>query len=161
MSSGTIYDFSAFRNDGKEQSLSDFRGKVILIVNVASHCGFTPQYEGLETLYRKYSSKGFEILAFPCDQFANQEPGTDEEIKSFCELNYGVSFPLFKKIEVNGENAHPLYVFLKQQAPGFLNEAIKWNFTKFLVDREGKVVDRFAPATKPVKLTEDIEKRLT
>jgi glutathione peroxidase len=156
----TIYNFTAKTITGEEKSLADYKGKVLLIVNVASKCGFTPQYKGLQELYETYKDQGFEILAFPCNQFLNQEPGTDEEIKEFCELNYGVTFPLFAKIDVNGPNAHPLYQYLTKEAPGFLTGAIKWNFTKFLVDREGNVVKRFAPATKPVELKEEIEKLL-
>jgi len=132
----------------------------LLIVNTASKCGFTPQYKGLQNLYEKYRDRGFEVLGFPCDQFKHQEPGSDEEIKSFCEINYGVTFPLFRKIEVNGEGAHPLFAYLKSQGPGFLTEAIKWNFTKFLVDRQGRVVKRYAPQTEPESLEKDIEKSL-
>jgi glutathione peroxidase len=156
----SVFDFSAKLNNGDDQPLSDFRGKVLLIVNTASQCGFTPQYQGLEELYKKYSAQGLEILAFPCDQFGHQEPGGDQEIQGFCERNYGVTFPLFSKIEVNGENAHPLYKFLKTEAGGLLTDAIKWNFTKFLVGREGKVLDRFAPFTKPQEIEEDISKAL-
>ncbi|MCX7879142.1 MAG: glutathione peroxidase [Ignavibacteria bacterium] len=147
--------------DKKEVPLAKFKGKVLLIVNVASKCGFTPQYEGLEKLYRKYKNRGFEILAFPCNQFGNQEPGTNEEIKNFCKTNYDVSFLLFDKIDVNGDNAHPLYKFLKDAKPGIMgSKDIKWNFTKFLVDKEGNVVDRYAPQTTPEKLEKDIEKLL-
>ncbi|MCX8054303.1 MAG: glutathione peroxidase [Ignavibacteria bacterium] len=153
---GSIYDFSAKTIDGKEKSIADYKGKVLLIVNVASKCGFTPQYKGLEELYRKYKDSGLEILAFPCNQFGGQEPGTNEEIASFCSANYGVSFQIFDKIEVNGENAHPLYKFLKANAKGFINDEIKWNFTKFLVNQNGDVVDRFAPQTTP----ESIEKHI-
>jgi glutathione peroxidase len=160
METKTLYDYSVVLNNGKEHLLKVYRGKVLLIVNVASHCGLTPQYKGLETLYRKYQDRGFFILGFPCDQFAHQEPGTDEEIKSFCEMNFGVTFPLYRKIEVNGNGTHPLYAFLKNQAPGFLNEAIKWNFTKFLVDREGRVVDRFAPTTTPENIETEVLKYL-
>lgn len=156
----SVYDFKAVLNDGKDKSLADYKGKVLLIVNVASKCGFTPQYKGLEALYGKYKGKGLVILGFPCDQFGHQEPGTAEEIKGFCELNYGVTFPLFQKIEVNGDNAHPLYKYLKSQAPGFLNEAIKWNFTKFLVGKDGKVLDRFASATTPEKIDPEVAKLL-
>jgi glutathione peroxidase len=156
----SIYNFTAKTITGEEKSLADYKGKVLLIVNVASKCGFTPQYKGLQELYETYKDKGLEILAFPCNQFLGQEPGTNEEIKEFCERNYGVTFPLFAKIDVNGPNAHPLYQYLTKEAPGFLTGAIKWNFTKFLVDREGNVVKRFAPATKPEELKEEIEKLL-
>jgi glutathione peroxidase len=158
--SNTVYDFTAVLNDGRVKALSDYRGKVLLIVNTASKCGFTPQYKGLETIYKKYKDRGFEVLGFPCDQFGHQEPGTDEEIKGFCEVNFGVTFPLFRKIAVNGDGADPLYKYLKSQAPGFLNEAIKWNFTKFLVDRQGKVVGRYASTTTPEDITKDLEKIL-
>jgi glutathione peroxidase len=158
--SNTVYDFTAVLNDGRLKALSDYKGKVLLIVNTASKCGFTPQYKGLETIYEKYKDRGFEVLGFPCDQFGHQEPGTDEEIKGFCEVNYGVTFPLFRKIEVNGDGADPLYRYLKSQAPGFLNEAIKWNFTKFLVDRQGNVVRRYASTTTPEDITKDLEKIL-
>ena len=152
--SGSVHEFSATLNNGDGFDFSSLAGKVTLIVNTASRCGFTPQYKGLEALYDKYKTKGLEILAFPCDQFGYQEPGDDGEIQQFCEMNYSINFPLFKKIEVNGDNAHPLYNHLKQAAPGFLgSKGIKWNFTKFLVNKEGKVVRRFAPTTKP----EDIE----
>lgn len=157
----TVYSLSAVLNNGQTRNFSDYQGKVLLIVNTASKCGFTPQYKGLQEIYEKYHDRGFEVLGFPCDQFAGQEPGTDEEIKTFCELNFGVTFPLFKKIEVNGEGAHPLFVFLKAQAPGILNEAVKWNFTKFLVDRKGKVVCRHAPVTKPESIQAEIEKLLS
>jgi glutathione peroxidase len=156
-----IYDFSAVNMQGNEVSLLDFKGKVLLIVNTASKCGFTPQFKGLEVLYQQYKGEGFEILGFPCNQFGNQDPGTNEEIKKFCELNYGVTFPMFQKVDVNGDNAHPLFKFLKKQAPGFLgSEAIKWNFTKFLLDRNGKVIDRYAPADAPDKFTKDIAQLL-
>jgi glutathione peroxidase len=141
--------------------MEQFRGKAVLIVNVASKCGFTPQYKGLEEIYSKYKEKGFVVLGFPCNQFGGQEPGGPEDIQSFCSLTYGVDFPIFEKIEVNGANAHPLYQYLKKQATGILGtEAIKWNFTKFLIDREGKVVDRYAPSTTPADLTSEIEKLL-
>ena len=149
----TVYDFTAKTIDGAEQSLADYRGKALLVVNVASKCGFTPQYSGLEALHRKLGSRGFEVLGFPCDQFGHQEPGDAAEIKSFCSLNYDVTFPLFAKIEVNGAGAHPLYLWLKGEKAGvFGTEAIKWNFTKFLVDRSGRVVKRFAPADSPEKI---------
>jgi glutathione peroxidase len=155
-----LYDFSATLNNGAEQKLNAYEGKVLLIVNTASKCGFTPQYKGMQELYAKYHDRGFELLAFPCDQFGHQEPGSDTEIKSFCDLNYNVSFPLFSKVEVNGDGAHPLYKFLKGEKGGLLGDAIKWNFTKFLVDRAGKVVGRYAPATAPSELTPEIEKLL-
>ncbi len=147
-----IYQFSAILNVGQSKSLSDYRGKVLLIVNTASQCGFTSQYAGLQAMYEKYRARGLEILAFPCDQFRHQEPGSEQEIASFCKLNYGVSFPLFQKIEVNGDHAHPLYQYLRSKAPGLLGSAIKWNFTKFLVDRQGNVRERFAPSTPPRKI---------
>jgi glutathione peroxidase len=144
--------------DGSTTDLSAHKGEVMLIVNVASKCGFTPQYEGLEALQRKYESRGFSVLGFPCNQFGAQEPGDADEIASFCKLNYDVSFPLYGKIDVNGDNAAPLYRHLKDEAPGLLgSKAIKWNFTKFLVDRSGKVVKRYAPQTKPGELVRDIE----
>jgi len=153
----SIYDFSAKTLDGTTVSLSDFKGNAMLIVNTASKCGFTPQYAGLESLYEKLREKGLTILGFPCNQFGQQEPGNEEEIGAFCRMNYGVSFPMFAKIDVNGPNTHPLYEFLKGEQPGVLgSKNIKWNFTKFLVDRNGKVVDRFAPMTKP----EEIEKSI-
>jgi glutathione peroxidase len=149
----TIYDFRATDIDGRERALSEFAGKALLVVNVASRCGFTPQYEGLEALWRTYRGRGFAVLGFPCDQFGHQEPGDESEIKQFCSLTYDVTFPLFAKIEVNGEGAHPLYRWLKSEQPGLLGtEAIKWNFTKFLVDRSGHVVRRYAPADTPAKL---------
>jgi glutathione peroxidase len=158
----TVYGYSACLLDGRTVSLADFRGRVLLIVNTASQCGFTPQYAGLEDLYRKYKERGLEILGFPCNQFGAQEPGTAEEIGGFCERNYGVSFPMFAKIDVNGPQAHPLYRFLKQSRPGLLgSERIKWNFTKFLVDRSGRVVARFAPSTKPQEIEPRIEALLT
>ena len=153
-----IYNFSVTDINGQNLSLENYKGKVLLIVNVASKCGFTPQYKGLEKIYKEYKEKGLEILAFPCNQFGGQEPGSEEEIKSFCDLNYQVSFPLFSKIEVNGANTHPLYDFLKTEAPGLLgSKAIKWNFTKFLVDQEGKVIKRFAPNDKPEVIVSEIE----
>ena len=153
-----IYSFKAPRLNGQEQSLADYEGKVMLVVNTASKCGFTPQYEGLEKVYQQYKDKGLVVLGFPCNQFGAQEPGGKEEIQEFCQLNYGVSFPMFDKIDVNGHNTHPLYEYLKKQATGVLgSESIKWNFTKFLVNRDGKVVDRFAPTTKPEDMARDIE----
>lgn len=156
-----FYDFNAKTITGEEVSMSAYKGKVILVVNVASKCGFTPQYEGLENLYQDYQSQGLEILGFPCNQFGKQEPGTPAEIQNFCKVNFGVTFPLFEKIDVNGEHTHPLYVYLKKQAPGFLStEAIKWNFTKFLIDRKGNVITRYGSSTKPEELKKDIEKLL-
>lgn len=155
----SIYDFSVKNIDGKEVSLNQYKGKVLLIVNVASYCGYTKQYSGLENLYEKYKGKGFEILGFPCNQFGQQEPGTNEEIKQFCSTNYSVKFPLFDKIEVNGEHTNPLYVYLKAQAPGTLESSdIKWNFTKFLVDKDGKVLDRYVSQTTPEELDSIIAK---
>lgn len=156
----TIYQFSANTIDGKEKSLEEYKGKVVLIVNTASECGFTPQFEGLQKLYEKYRDQGLEILGFPCNQFGGQDPDSDEEIAHFCQSNYGVSFQMFSKIDVNGENAHPLYKFLTQEAKGLLSEKIKWNFTKFLVDRHGKVIDRFSPQKKPESIEKEIEKLL-
>jgi glutathione peroxidase len=154
----SIYDFTATTIDGAPQPLADYRGKTLLVVNVASKCGFTPQYAGLEALYRKLNPRGVEVLGFPCDQFGHQEPGTENEIKSFCSLSYDVTFPLFAKIEVNGPNAHPLYRWLKSQQTGLLGtEAIKWNFTKFLIDRDGQAVRRYAPTDKPDRIATDIE----
>lgn len=154
----SIYDFTVNRLDGSVTSLQAYQGKVLLIVNTASQCGFTPQYAGLQALYQKYATQGFEILAFPCNQFGKQEPGSSDEIADFCETNYQVSFPIFAKIEVNGNNPHPLYTFLKARAKGVLGtETIKWNFTKFLVNRQGEVVKRFAPATKPEAIKSLIE----
>jgi glutathione peroxidase len=153
----TIYDFTVNDLAGKEVPLEKFRGKVLLIVNTASQCGFTPQYKGLQSLYETHRDRGFEILGFPCNQFGGQEPGGPDEIRTFCEVNYGVTFPIFAKIEVNGKNAHPLFEFLKQQAPGILGTlAIKWNFTKFLVDREGRVLKRFASADSPEHIESQI-----
>jgi glutathione peroxidase len=156
----SVFDFSAKLNSGEEKSLADYRGKVLLIVNTASQCGFTPQYKGLEELYKKFRKQGLEILGFPCDQFGHQEPGSDEEIRGFCERNYGVTFPLFSKIEVNGKHQHPLYKHMKAEQGGLFGDDIKWNFTKFLVSREGKVIDRFASLTSPDRLSSDIAKAL-
>lgn len=154
----SIYDFKASRLNGKEEQLEVYRGKVLLIVNTASECGYTPQYAGLETLYRNLGVRGLVVLGFPCNQFGSQEPGDAAAIGQFCQAKFGVSFPMFAKIDVNGDNAHPLYNYLKHEAAGLLGtEAIKWNFTKFLVDRNGKVVERYAPATKPEELTPAIE----
>jgi glutathione peroxidase len=152
-----IYDFKVKDIDGKEVSLSDYEGKVILIVNTASKCGFTPQYEGLQEIYTAHKDKGFVVLGFPCNQFRGQEPGSESDIKNFCTENYGVDFPMFSKIDVNGDNADPLYVYLKEAATGFLGtENIKWNFTKFLINKKGEVIDRYAPVTKPKSIEEDI-----
>ena len=154
----SIYDYQARTLDGEEKHLADFRGKVLLIVNTASKCGFTPQYQGLQKLYDNFADRGLEVLGFPCNQFGHQEPGGAGEIGAFCEKNYGVGFPMFDKIDVNGDDAHPLFRFLKAEAPGVLGtEAIKWNFTKFLVDRDGRVVRRYAPKDKPEKIADDIE----
>ncbi|HEX4285938.1 MAG TPA: glutathione peroxidase [Terracidiphilus sp.] len=156
-----IYAFSAPLLDGRHVKLEEFRGKVVLIVNTASQCGFTPQYAGLERLFNLYKDRGFSVLAFPCNQFGAQEPGTAGQIGSFCEKNYSVTFPLFAKIDVNGPDAHPLYTYLKQNKRGLLGfQRITWNFTKFLVDREGRVVERFAPSKKPEKLTGAIDELL-
>ena len=153
-----FYDFTAKDIRGKEISMSIYKDKVLLVVNVASKCGYTPQYEGLEKIYRKYHAQGFEILGFPCNQFKGQEPGTEKEIHNFCKVNYGVTFPLFSKIDVNGDHTHPLYTYLKKEAPGFLGtQSIKWNFTKFLIDRNGKVIKRYGSSTKPAELSDDIE----
>jgi glutathione peroxidase len=152
-----VYEIAAKTIDGSEQKLDAYKGKVLLVVNVASKCGFTPQYKGLEALYRKYKDKGLVVLGFPCDQFGHQEPGDENEIKNFCSLNYEVSFPLYAKVEVNGDNAHPLYKHLKSEQPGLLgSEGIKWNFTKFLVDRSGKVVKRYGSVDTPEKIDRDV-----
>jgi glutathione peroxidase len=154
----SVYDYEAQSLDGKPVRLGDYAGKVLLVVNTASECGFTPQFEGLEKLYEQYRERGLVVLGFPCNQFGEQEPGSAAEIGAFCQKNYGVSFPMFEKIEVNGDAAHPLYRWLKQSAPGVLgSERIKWNFTKFLVDRTGQVKARYAPVTKPEDLAKDIE----
>ena len=157
----TVYDFSVNDIHGKTVKLDAYKGKALLIVNTASKCGFTPQYKGLEALYKKLHGKGLEILGFPCNQFGEQEPGSEAEIASFCELNYGVTFPMFAKIDVNGDGAAPLYKYLKKAKPGLLgSEAIKWNFTKFLVDRMGNAIERYAPKAEPASLAGDIEKVL-
>lgn len=157
----SIYDFTARSIDGEAISLGDYRGKVLLIVNTASKCGFTPQYEGLAKLHEDYADRGLAVLGFPCNQFGAQEPGDEAEIANFCTLTYDVKFPMFAKVDVNGDTAHPLFKHLKAQAKGVLGtEAIKWNFTKFLIDREGKVIDRFAPTTTPEALKGEIEKLL-
>jgi glutathione peroxidase len=158
-----VYDFTCRTASGEERPLSEFKGKVLLIVNTASKCGFTPQFEGLEKLYETYRSQGLEILGFPCNQFAGQDPGSNEEIQEFCQLNYGVSFPMFGKIEVNGSGADPLFEYLKHEAPGIGllgKNRIKWNFTKFLVDSEGRVVRRYGPQVKPKDIEQDIAELL-
>ena len=155
-----FYSFVATDIHGTEVPMESFRGKVVVVVNTASHCGFTPQFTGLEALYQKYKEQGLVILGFPCNQFAAQESGSEKEIQQFCSLNYGVTFPLFSKIEVNGPNAHPLFVFLKNQKGGFFKKDIKWNFTKFLIDKTGTVQKRFAPATPPEKMASSIESLL-
>lgn len=156
----SIYDFTVTDQNGAEVSLGDYRGKVLLIVNTATHCGFTPQYLGLQALYEKYQEKGFEILDFPCNQFGGQAPGSDQEIHDFCVSRFALTFPQFSKVNVNGDKASPLYQYLKKEQPGLLGGAIKWNFTKFLVDKEGAVVKRFAPKDKPEDIEEAIEKLL-
>jgi len=157
----TLHDFTANTLEGQPRSLADFRGQVVLVVNVASKCGFTPQDTGLEALWKEYGPKGLVVVGFPCNQFGAQEPGSAEDIRQFCSLTYPVSFPLFAKVEVNGPNAHPVYGFLKAGAPGVLGtEAVKWNFTKFLVAKDGRVVERFAPSTTPAALKADIDKLL-
>ena len=154
----SLYDYTAKTIDGRELNLSEFKGKVVLVVNTASKCGFTPQYDGLEALYKQYKDRGLVVLGFPCNQFGAQEPGNEAEIASFCSLKFNVSFPMFAKVDVNGAGTHPLYKFLKEEQPGLLGtEGIKWNFTKFLVDKSGKVVDRFAPQTKPADLAGAVE----
>jgi glutathione peroxidase len=156
--SQSIYEIAVKTIDGKEVTLADYQGKVLLIVNVASKCGFTSQYKGLESLYQKYKAEGLEILGFPCNQFGGQEPGTETEIQSFCSLNYGVTFPMFAKIDVNGTHEHSLYAYLKSKKTGLLGfDAIKWNFSKFLIDRQGEVVERYAPSTSPESISTDIE----
>jgi glutathione peroxidase len=156
----SIYEYSVPTSSGDQQSLKDYEGKVILIVNTASKCGFTPQYEGLQKLHDRYAEQGLEIIALPCNQFRGQEPGTNAEVQEFCQMNYGLSFPVMGKVEVNGEGRHPLYSYLTKQAGGLFNDNIKWNFTKFLVDRSGQVVNRFATITKPENLAKSIEKLL-
>lgn len=157
----TFFDFSVLDNKNSTYPLSQHQGKVVLVVNVASKCGFTPQYTGLETLYKKYIDRGLVILGFPCNQFGAQEPGSNEEIQSFCKLTYDLSFPVLSKVDVNGDNADPVYKFLKEEAPGLLGtELIKWNFTKFLIGKDGKVINRYAPQTEPQSMESDIEKAL-
>jgi Glutathione peroxidase len=155
-----FYDLSARNINEEEIKMEEYKGKVLLVVNTASKCGLTPQLEGLESLYKEYNDKGLEILGFPCNQFANQDPGTNKEISNFCLLNYGVSFTMFEKIDVNGKNTHPIYKFLKEEAKGALTKEIKWNFTKFLIDKEGNVIKRYAPITAPEKIKKDIENLL-
>ena len=157
----TAYDFNATDIDGQPRALREFEGKALLIVNVASKCGFTPQYTGLEKLQRDYAARGFDVLGFPCDQFGHQEPGDEAEIKNFCSLTYDVSFPMFAKIDVNGDEAHPLWKWLKEEKGGFLGiDAIKWNFSKFLIGRDGQVLKRYAPTDKPESIAKDIEAAL-
>lgn len=152
-----IYDFNAKTSSGEEVSLSKYKGKVLIIANTASKCGFTPQYKDLEDLYKKFGNENFEILAFPCNQFLGQEPGSNEDIQNFCSINYGVTFPVFGKVDVNGENADPIFKFLRKNSSGILGDNIKWNFTKFIIDSEGNIVDRYAPTTSPKKLEKTIE----
>lgn len=155
-----FYDFTATKMDGHEIKMEDYKGKVVLVVNTASKCGFTPQFKQLEELYEVYKEQSFEILGFPCNQFAKQDSASNEKIQEFCQLNYGVNFTMFKKIEVNGKNALPLYQYLRSEAKGLLGNKIKWNFTKFLIDSEGNVIKRFAPIVSPLKIKNDIEKLL-
>ena len=156
----SLQDFSATSIDGRDVDLTEYAGRVVLVVNTASQCGFTPQYEGLQELHDEYTPQGFAVLGFPCDQFGNQEPGEDAEIAGFCQKNFGVTFPLFSKVEVNGDDAHPIYQWLRDSKGGVLGSKIKWNFTKYLVGKDGQVIDRYAPTTKPEKLGDDIEKAL-
>ncbi|MCD1144640.1 glutathione peroxidase [Kocuria sp. LUK] len=156
----TLHDFTATTIDGREQPLSDCAGKVVLVVNTASECGFTPQYAGLEELWRNFRDEDFVLLGFPCDQFGGQEPGDEEQIADFCRRNYGVTFPMFAKVEVNGPGAHPLWAWLREERPGVLGEDVKWNFTKFLVGRDGRVVRRFGPRTQPAQIAGSIESAL-
>ena len=162
MPNESIYDFEAKDIDGTIKKLSEYKGKALLVVNTASKCGFTPQFDGLEKLYKNYSNKGFQILGFPCNQFGGQEPGDENEIKNFCSLSYNVSFPMFSKIEVNGSNAHPLYKYLKKNSKGILGtEFIKWNFTKFLIGKNGEVLKRYAPTDTPEDIAKDLEELLS
>lgn len=156
----SIYDFDVKTIDGKEKSLANYKGNVLLIVNTASKCGFTPQLEGLQQLYDAYKNEGFYVLGFPCNQFKNQDPGSEEEIATFCQLNYGVTFPMFAKVDVKGEHAHPLFKYLTDEAKGMFTKQIKWNFTKFLINKQGVVVNRYAPQTKPEHIKKDIEAAL-
>ncbi|MEP1446928.1 MAG: glutathione peroxidase [Paraglaciecola sp.] len=159
--SDTIYQFDAILNNGETINFKDYEGKVLLVVNTASKCGFTPQYDGLQDLYQQYGSQGLVVLGFPCDQFGHQEPGSDAEIQQFCSLNFNINFPLFKKIDVNGANTAPIYKYMKQQATGVMgSKSIKWNFTKFLINKQGKVIKRYASTTKPSEMIRDIEKLL-
>ncbi len=153
----TIHDFSATAIDGIERQLVDYKGKVVLVVNTASQCGFTGQYKGLEELYRTYADRGLVVLGFPCDQFGHQEPGDEEEIATFCERNFGVTFPLFAKVDVNGRDAHPLYQWLRSEKSGMVGNKIRWNFTKFLIDTDGNVVNRYGSTTTPEQIADDIE----
>jgi glutathione peroxidase len=155
-----LQDFSATGIDGTEVDLADYAGRVVLVVNTASQCGFTPQYQGLQQLHDEYGGQGFAVLGFPCDQFGHQEPGEDAEIAGFCERNFGVTFPLFSKVEVNGDDAHPVFEWLRSEKGGMLGSKIKWNFTKFLVGRDGRVIGRYPPTTAPEKISDDIEKAL-
>ena len=155
-----FYDFKARKMNGQEVSMEAYKGKILVVVNTASKCGLTPQFKELEELYQEYKTKGVEILGFPCNQFAKQDSGSNEEIHEFCQLNYGVTFTMFEKIEVNGENAHPLYKFLRKEAKGLFGNKIKWNFTKFLIDSQGNIIKRYAPTVKPQQIKTDIEKLL-
>jgi glutathione peroxidase len=158
---GNIYQFKAKLNNGQVKSLQEYKGKVLLVINTASKCGFTPQYNGLQKLYQKYQSRGLAVLGFPCDQFGHQEPGSDEQIEQFCSLSFNLSFDLFSKVDVNGPHSHPMFTFLKHAAPGIMgSKRIKWNFTKFLINKQGEVVKRYAPATKPQQISQDIEAQL-
>ncbi|MBR1517616.1 MAG: glutathione peroxidase [Bacteroidales bacterium] len=156
----SIYNFKATATNGSEIDFAQFQGKVLMIVNTASKCGFTPQFDGLEKLNQKYKDKGLVIIGFPCNQFAHQDPGTDNEIESFCRLNYGVTFQIMQKIDVNGDNAHPIFKYLRHETRGLFGDKVKWNFTKFLISRDGKSIKRYGPATKPEKMESDIEKLL-
>ena len=156
----TIYDFKAVASNGKEIDFKEFEGKVLLIINTASKCGFTPQFDGLEKLNEKYRDHGLVCIGFPCNQFANQDPGSDSEIEGFCRMNYGVTFQIMKKVDVNGKEAHPIFKYLRSQTKGLLGDRVKWNFTKFLVSRDGKIIKRFGPAIVPAKLESEIEKML-
>ena len=157
----TIYEFSAENMDGSTQAFADYKGQVLLIVNTASKCGFTPQFEGLEALYQQYKDQGLTVIGFPCNQFGSQDPGSNDEIGAFCQKNYGVSFPMMGKVDVNGKDADPIFDWLKDQKGGILTDGIKWNFTKFLLGRDGQVIDRYAPTTKPDAIKADIDKALT
>ncbi len=155
-----IYEFNAETMDGSSQALSDYQGQVLLVVNTASKCGFTPQFEGLETLYQEYKDQGLTVIGFPCNQFGSQDPGSNDEIGAFCQKNYGVSFPMMAKVDVNGKDADPIFNWLKDQKGGVLTDGIKWNFTKFLIGRDGQVIDRYAPTTKPEAIKDDVTKAL-